>query len=116
MTTRQERAAATREHLVDAGLRLAEDTGLAGMSVNLIVEKAGVAKGTFFHHFTDRAGFLVAVHREFHDRLLPRLVQAAVEVIRQHPGWSVRPGNRGRPLQDEVTLVVERTPDTSSPH
>ena len=54
--------------------------------------------------------------REFHDRLLPRLVQAAVGVIRQHPGWSVRPGNRGRPLQDEVTLVVERTPDTSSPH
>ena len=51
--------------------------------------------------------------REFHDQLLPRLVQAAVGVIRQHPGWSVRPGNRGRPLEDEVTLVVERAPDTA---
>ena len=49
--------------------------------------------------------------REFHDRVLPRVVQAAVDVIRQHPGWSVRPGNRGRPLEDEITLVVERTPD-----
>ena len=45
MTTRQERAAATRQHIVDAGLELAEQTGLAGMSVNLIVEKAGVARG-----------------------------------------------------------------------
>ena len=69
MTTRQQRAAATHEQLVDAGLRLAEQTGLGGMSINLIVENAGVAKGTFFHHFPDRAAFLVELHREFHDRL-----------------------------------------------
>jgi TetR/AcrR family transcriptional regulator, transcriptional repressor for nem operon len=75
-TTRQRRAAATREHLVDAGLRLAEQTGLAGMSVNLIVEKAGVAKGTFFHHFADRAGFLLALHTEFHDRLFAEIAPA----------------------------------------
>ena len=75
-TARQQRAAATREHLVDAGLRLAEETGLAGMSVNLIVEKAGVAKGTFFHHFADRAGFLLALHTEFHDRLFAEITEA----------------------------------------
>jgi TetR/AcrR family transcriptional regulator, transcriptional repressor for nem operon len=77
---RQERAAATRENLVDAGLRLAEHNGLAGMSINLIVEKAGVAKGTFFHHFTDRAGFLVAVHREFHDRLFAEITEAVADL------------------------------------
>jgi TetR/AcrR family transcriptional regulator, transcriptional repressor for nem operon len=75
-TTRQQRAAATREHLVDAGLRLAEQTGLAGMSVNLVVEKAGVAKGTFFHHFGDRAAYLLALHTEFHDRLFAEIVEA----------------------------------------
>lgn len=48
--------------------------------------------------------------REFQDRIAPRLVQAAVGVIRQHPGWTVRLGNRGRPAEDEVTLVVEREP------
>lgn len=80
MKTRQERAAATRENLVDAGLRLAEHNGLAGMSINLIVEKAGVAKGTFFHHFTDRAGFLVAVHREFHDRLFAEITVAVADL------------------------------------
>ena len=46
--------------------------------------------------------------REFQDQIAPRLVQAAVDVIRQHPGWSVRPGNRGRAPADEVSLVVER--------
>jgi len=76
VSIRQQRAAATRQQLVDAGLRLAEDTGLAGMSVNRIVEQAGVAKGTFFHHFGDRGGFLVALHREFHDRLFAEITQA----------------------------------------
>lgn len=67
MTRRQESAARTRQALIDAGLRLAERTGLAGLSVNLLVEEVGVSKGTFFHHFGDRANYLVAVHREFHD-------------------------------------------------
>jgi hypothetical protein len=39
------------------------------------------------------------------------VVEAAVRAIRAHPGWAVRPGNRGRALDDEVTLVVERLPD-----
>jgi TetR/AcrR family transcriptional regulator, transcriptional repressor for nem operon len=80
VTTRQERAAATRELLVNAGLGLAEHTGLAGMSINQIVEEAGVAKGTFFHHFTGRAGFLVALHREFHDRLFAEITTAAAHL------------------------------------
>jgi TetR/AcrR family transcriptional regulator, transcriptional repressor for nem operon len=66
---RKESMARTREALIDAGLRLAERTGLSGLSVNLIVADAGVAKGTFFHHFGDRASYLLALHREFHDRL-----------------------------------------------
>ena len=48
--------------------------------------------------------------REFHDQIVPGLVRAAVGVIRQHPGWTVRPGNRGRSSEDEISLVVERHP------
>jgi TetR/AcrR family transcriptional regulator, transcriptional repressor for nem operon len=73
---RKEAMARTRESLIDAGLRLAERTGLAGLSVNLIVQEAGVAKGTFFHHFGDRASYLLALHREFHDRLTSQIQQA----------------------------------------
>lgn len=76
MTTRTEAAARTREHLVDTGLRLAEHTGLAGLSVNLLVERAGVSKGTFFHHFGDRATYLLALHVGFHDRLLAEILAA----------------------------------------
>lgn len=76
MNLRQEQAASTRERLIDAGLALAERTGLAGMSVNLIVGQAGVAKGTFFHHFGDRSQFLLALHREFHDRLFAQITAA----------------------------------------
>jgi AcrR family transcriptional regulator len=76
VTTRAERAAQTREQLVEAGLRLAENTSLGAMSVNLLVEEAGVAKGTFFHHFGDRGAFLVALHRAFHDRLFAQTLAA----------------------------------------
>src|SRR6201996_6805372 len=75
---RKEAMARTRETLIDAGLRLAERTGLAGLSVNLIVQEAGVAKGTFFHHFGDRASYLLALHREFHERLATQ-IQAAID-------------------------------------
>jgi AcrR family transcriptional regulator len=76
MSTRQAAAARTRISLIDAGLRLAERTGLAGLSINLLVEEAQVSKGTFFHHFGDRASYLLALHREFHDRLLAEIDRA----------------------------------------
>jgi TetR/AcrR family transcriptional repressor of nem operon len=75
---RREAMARTRESLIDAGLRLAESTGLTGLSVNLIVRDAGVAKGTFFHHFGDRASYLLALHREFHERLATQIQAATV--------------------------------------
>ena len=67
-TARKAAAAETRARLLDSGLRLAERTGLSGLSVNLLVEEAGVSKGSFFHHFGDRSSYLLALHREFHDR------------------------------------------------
>ncbi|MGF6882669.1 TetR/AcrR family transcriptional repressor of nem operon [Nocardia sp. GAS34] len=73
MTTRQDGADRTRAELLDAGLRLAQQLGLAQISVNRIVAEAGVAKGSFFHHFGDRAGYLRALHRAFHDRILAPL-------------------------------------------
>ena len=64
----------TREALLDAGAALAEEHGLAGVSVNMVVARAGVAKGTFYVHFKDRAAFVDAMHARFHER-----AQAAVE-------------------------------------
>src|ERR1700733_13583436 len=54
-----------REALLDAGAALAEEHGLAGVSVNMVVARAGVAKGTFYVHFKDRAAFVDAMHARF---------------------------------------------------
>lgn len=40
--------------------------------------------------------------------LTAELVQAAIATIRRREGWQVRAGNRGRPTDEEITLVVER--------
>jgi AcrR family transcriptional regulator len=53
--TRAAGALQTREALLDAGAALAEEHGLAGVSVNMVVARAGVAKGTFYVHFSGRA-------------------------------------------------------------
>jgi len=58
--------AQTRASLLDAGAALAEEHGLTGISVNMVVARAGVAKGTFYVHFKDRAGFIDAMHARFH--------------------------------------------------
>jgi AcrR family transcriptional regulator len=66
--TRAAAALQTREALLDAGAALAEEHGLAGVSVNMVVARAGVAKGTFYVHFKDRAAFVDAMHARFHVR------------------------------------------------
>lgn len=79
MTTGMSRAEAkerTREALLDIGFTLAETTGLDSLSINAITSAAGVAKGTFFHHFGDRTAYLVQLHRRFHDRILIDIRQA----------------------------------------
>jgi hypothetical protein len=38
------------------------------------------------------------------------IVRAAVAILTRLPGCRVRPANRGRPSDEEVTLVVERSP------
>jgi hypothetical protein len=40
--------------------------------------------------------------------LTAAVVQAAAAALQARPGWRVRPANRGRSKEDEVTLVVER--------
>jgi AcrR family transcriptional regulator len=71
--SRKAAAAGTRTKLIESGLRLAERTGLGGLSVNLVVDEAGLSKGSFFHHFGDRNSSLLALHREFHDQIADRI-------------------------------------------
>ena len=73
-------AADTREALLDAGVSVADEFGLAGLSVNLVVADANVAKGTFYVHFADRGAFVDALHERFH-ALVRESVDAAIEGV-----------------------------------
>jgi TetR/AcrR family transcriptional repressor of nem operon len=59
----------TRIALIEAGALIAERDGLAGLSVANVVERAGVAKGTFYVHFADREAFIDALHQRFYGRV-----------------------------------------------
>ncbi len=51
------RAARTRAALLAAGFELLAERPIDAIAIDDIVARAGVAKGSFFNHFTDKAGF-----------------------------------------------------------
>ncbi|UAK30426.1 TetR/AcrR family transcriptional regulator [Nocardia asteroides] len=51
----QERAKATREHILDTAARLFGERGIADTSTNRIAAEAGVSIGTVYRYFADRA-------------------------------------------------------------
>jgi hypothetical protein len=40
------------------------------------------------------------------------IVSAAKRVVAARGGWNVRPANRGRPADEEITLILERVADS----
>jgi len=52
--------AKARQKLLDAALSLIRARGYAGTTVEELCATAGVAKGSFFHHFTDKEALAVA--------------------------------------------------------
>lgn len=84
MTARADAALETRAALLDAGLEVAEEFGLSGMSVNRVVAAAGVAKGTFYVHFADRDAFLNALHQRY---TAQSGAAVAAAMAGQEPGW-----------------------------
>lgn len=59
---------ARRNAILDAAADLFVEKGAALTSVDHIVERAGVAKGTFYHYFGDRAGMLEELRKRYSQR------------------------------------------------
>jgi AcrR family transcriptional regulator len=53
----------TRDRLIEAAVRLFSRPGSGLISIEAIAAEAGLTKGAFYHHFTDRAELLTAVAR-----------------------------------------------------
>ena len=70
----------TRERLLRAARELIEEGGYARASVVAIAERAGVAAGTLYRHFSSKEELFVEVFRAVCDREL-RAMQAAAEAM-----------------------------------
>jgi AcrR family transcriptional regulator len=74
-TPRQERAdaARNRERLLAAARALFAERGVRAVTMSEVAREAGVAKGTVFHRFGDRAGLALALVDE-HERALQEAI------------------------------------------
>lgn len=66
-----------RRELLDAGMEVFTDKGVAAATIDQITRVAGVAKGTFYLHFETKEHLLAGLQREFESRLVDRAEQAA---------------------------------------
>jgi AcrR family transcriptional regulator len=87
---RDRQAAATHEHLVTVARERFTEQGYAATSIEDIVQRAGVAKGALYHHFSGKD----ALFRAVYDAVLADVVSAvtAVASAEQEPWASVRAG------------------------
>jgi TetR/AcrR family transcriptional repressor of nem operon len=79
--------AATREKILNAAQGLILDRGYVGMTVDHVLDKVGITKGAFFHHFKtkdDLARALLARYAE-HDERVYRETRERAEKLSDDP-------------------------------
>ncbi|MBO9534173.1 MAG: TetR/AcrR family transcriptional regulator [Solirubrobacteraceae bacterium] len=76
--TADERRAARREQLIDAGLELFGTVGFAGTSIRAVLRESGLAERYFYESFDSLEALLVAVHERVHEQLVTA-VRAATD-------------------------------------
>jgi AcrR family transcriptional regulator len=86
-TPRTKPAAERRRDLLDAGLALFTERGIARTTVSEIAQRAGVAQGTFYLHFPSKDALLFALQDRFEERIVQR---ARAAIGRAGPDWAAR--------------------------
>ena len=71
------RSDATKKKLFDAAMELIGERGFSDASVDEIVDRAGVAKGTVYYHFAGKAELVEALIEDRLSPLAERFRQAA---------------------------------------
>ena len=109
----------TRRSLLDAAARLIAERGYGATTVNAIVARAGLSKGSFYWHFKSKDDALFAVLEEHVDRPLHELIELlrsapaerdmAPEASRRLLDWLER-GRETILLEHEYRLIAIREP------
>jgi AcrR family transcriptional regulator len=104
-----ERGAATRAHLVAVATELFVERGFEKTSVELVLDRAGVSKGSLYHHFANKEALFEAVL----DAVEARVARTAIDAARgvEDPVEALRAGCRawlrlaGDPTVRQVVLL-----------
>lgn len=72
---RDERARATREAVLRAGIELFAARGYAQVGTEEIVARAKVTRGALYHHFEDKRDLFRAVHERVEEKLVGRIAK-----------------------------------------
>lgn len=70
MSTREERAEATRAELIAVARELFAARGYAGVSTEDVVRGAGLTRGALYHHFADKRELFAAVHERLEQEIV----------------------------------------------
>lgn len=89
-----ERSAATRAALIDAGRRLFGERGYAAVGTEELVRAAGVTRGALYHQFRDKAALLEAVYEAVERELTERIATDALNAGAADPLAALREGAR----------------------
>lgn len=65
MSSRKEKSLITRKKIYDSAYKLFKKYGFDNVSVDSIVEEAGVSKGAFYVHFKSKGALIVALSVEY---------------------------------------------------
>lgn len=62
--TRKASAEITRQNIIQAAFEIVGDSGYEALTTNTLIQKAGIAKGTLYHHFTNLNEVVFAMIRK----------------------------------------------------
>ncbi|MEV0400587.1 TetR/AcrR family transcriptional regulator [Actinoallomurus sp. NPDC050550] len=77
MDRRVDRGQATRQHLIEVATELFADRGYEGTSIEAVLERAGVSRGSLYHHFPGKERLFEAVVEAVHTRVGEATLAAA---------------------------------------
>lgn len=100
--TRSDKLEETRRSLFAAAVEVIAEDGYAAASIDKIVGRADVAKGTFYNYFETR--------QDLFDQLLPNLGERLLEYIRAHLDESLRGIARERKRIEAYFEFCRKTP------
>jgi len=75
---RVDRGQATRQHLVELATELFADRGYEGTSIEAVLERAGVSRGSLYHHFKGKDRLFEAVVEAVHTQVGEATLAAVV--------------------------------------